>query len=247
MPLPIAFERRPWALPLVVALAVTIVVTALSWFLPARFASTGVGFAFLGATYLMVLRHDDAVVRRHGLSLGGLFERDVRLDPVRLARSLAIAVGIALALSVLIFPPFVVGYPLYWGKIVGRALVYQGQPLNLPPRFFEEVLGQIFVIALPEEAFFRGFLQTRLERAWPRGLRLFGATIGPALVVTSLIFALGHVATQPQLPRLAVFFPSLLFGALRGATGGIGASVAFHAMCNLMTGLLAINFGLTKG
>lgn len=247
MRLPHAIERRPWALPLLVALVVTLVVTALSWFLPARFASTGVGFAFLGATYVMVLRHDDATVRRHGLALGGLFERDVRLDPARLLKSLAVAFGIALALSLLIFPPFVVGYPLYWGKVVGRTLVYSGHPVNLPPRFFEEVLGQIFVIALPEESFFRGFLQTRLEAAWPRGWKVLGATIGPALIVTSLVFALGHVATQPQLPRLAVFFPSLLFGVLRGATGGVGTAVAFHAMCNLLTGLLAINFGLSRG
>ncbi|MCC6644436.1 MAG: CPBP family intramembrane metalloprotease [Polyangiaceae bacterium] len=225
----------------------TLAVTALSWLLPARFASTGVGFAFLFATYALVLRRDDAVVRRHGLSLGGLFERDARLDPLRLLRSLALACGVALLVAAVIFPPFVVGYPIYWGKIVGRALHYQGHPIALPPRFGEEVLGQVFVIALPEEAFFRGYLQTRLEGAWPSGARVLGATVGPALVVTSLVFALGHVATQPQLPRLAVFFPSLLFGVLRGATGGVGASVAFHAMCNLLTGLLAVNFGLSKG
>ncbi len=225
----------------------TLVVTALSWSLPARFASTGVGFAFLFATYLLVLRHDDGIVRAHGLSLGGLFERDTRLDPLRLGRSFALACGVALLVALVIFPPFVVGYPHYWSKIVGRALHYQGHPIALPPRFAEEVLGQVFVIALPEESFFRGYLQTRLEAAWPGGVRVLGATLGPALVVTSLVFALGHVATQPQLPRLAVFFPSLLFGALRGATRGIGASIAFHAMCNLLTGLLAVNFGLSKG
>lgn len=247
MRLPHALDRRPWAPPLLAALGVTLVVTALSWLLPARFASTGVGFAFLLATYALVLRHDDEVVRRHGLSLGGLFERDAKLDAGRLARSLALACGVALLVAVVIFPPFVVGYPVYWGKIVGRALVYQGHPVALPPRFLEEVLGQVFVIALPEEAFFRGYLQTKLEAAWPRGLRVLGATVGPALLVTSVVFALGHVATQPQLPRLAVFFPSLLFGVLRGATGGVGAAVAFHAMCNLLTGLLALNFGLAKG
>ena len=44
-----------------------------------------------------------------------------------------------------------------------------------------------------------------------------------AILVTSVIFALGHVATLPYAARLAVFFPSLLFGLLRARTGGIGA------------------------
>ena len=35
-------------------------------------------------------------------------------------------------------------------------------------------------------------------------------------------FALGHVATEVHPNRLAVFFPSLLFGYLRTRRGGIG-------------------------
>ena len=62
------------------------------------------------------------------------------------------------------------------------------------------------------------------------------------LLVTSLIFALGHFATIRQPARLAVFFPSLLFGWLRYRTKGIGAGLAFHAACNVFSELLGKGF-----
>jgi membrane protease YdiL (CAAX protease family) len=43
--------------------------------------------------------------------------------------------------------------------------------------------------------------------------------------------------------RLAVFFPALLFGWLRARTGGIGASVCFHAICNVYSQLLGRGYG----
>ena len=53
-----------------------------------------------------------------------------------------------------------------------------------------------------------------------------------------------RVLTEPHPARLAVFFPSLLFGWLRARTGGIGTSVIFHAMCNLFVAVLARGYGL---
>ena len=83
-----------------------------------------------------------------------------------------------------------------------------------------DVVGQLSLIALPEEVFYRGYLQTRLDDAWPLRVRLFGASVGPSVVVTSAIFALGHLLTIHDPGRLAVFFPSLVFGWLRARTGG---------------------------
>ncbi|MFI5301533.1 MAG: type II CAAX prenyl endopeptidase Rce1 family protein, partial [Polyangiales bacterium] len=48
-----------------------------------------------------------------------------------------------------------------------------------------------------------------------------------------------HLATVHDPARLAVFFPSLLFGWMRARTGGIGAGIAFHAACNLLSDGLA--------
>lgn len=97
------------------------------------------------------------------------------------------------------------------------------------------VLVQLLLVALPEEVFYRGYLQTRLDAVFPRTRRLFGVEIHPAsLFWTSALFALGHFLVIPHPQRLAVFFPSLLFGWLRAAGGGVAAGVLYHAACNLL-------------
>jgi hypothetical protein len=68
--------------------------------------------------------------------------------------------------------------------------------------------------------------------------------VSPAILVTSAVFALGHVATIHDPGRLAVFFPSLVFGWLRARTGGVGAAIAFHALCNLFSESLMRGYGL---
>ena len=66
-------------------------------------------------------------------------------------------------------------------------------------------------------------------------VKIFGVMVNPAsLLLTSALFAIGHYVTIPSVQRLAVFFPSLLFGWMRRATGGILAPVIFHAACNLI-------------
>jgi membrane protease YdiL (CAAX protease family) len=64
------------------------------------------------------------------------------------------------------------------------------------------------------------------------------------LLAASAIFALGHVATVQLPTRLAVFFPALLFGWLRARTGGIGASVCFHMICNVYSQALGRGYGI---
>ena len=212
-------------------------VTAVSYLSPDRFAATLVGVSFLAATWWLVLRHDELTVRAHGLSLGGLLE-PTPIDARRILRTGAHALGWALLCIALIFPPFWVGYRLYWhphGPFLFR----------VPPSLFDEVAGQLVVIALPEEAFFRGYLQTSLDRAWPPRWRILGADLGPGWLVTAAIFAVGHLLTIRHPARLAVFFPALLFGWLRARTRGIGASVCFHAACNLFSAALMRGYGIS--
>jgi membrane protease YdiL (CAAX protease family) len=191
---------------------------------------------FLAATWFLVLRHDEATIRDHGLSLGGLLE-PTRIDPRRVARSALYASGWALLLMAITFPPFAVAYRLYWRP-------HAHFILRLPPSILDDVAGQFVVIALPEEAFFRGYLQTSLDRVWAPRWQILGARLGPGWIVAAAIFALGHVLTIRHPARLAVFFPALVFGWLRQRTGGVGASVAFHASCNLFSATLGRGFGL---
>ncbi len=220
---------------LLVAIAVAVVATAASWLLRDSIVATAVGGVFLGATWLLVLRRRDADVRGWGLALGGVLE--VPPAPWRVTfRDAAIALGWALLLGLLIFPAFAIAFARYWPV---RQVAW-----SLPPKPLDAILGQLVVVALPEEAFFRGYLQTALDRAWGRKVLVFGAWLGPGLLVSSLLFALGHLATVPHPARLAVFFPSLVFGWLRARTGGIGAGVAFHTMCNLLSEGLGRGGGL---
>lgn len=243
-------RRRVAAEALGVALLVTAIVTAASAVLPDKYVATVVGFVFLGATWALVWRGDDARVEAAGLTLGGVVLPG-KLDVGRLVRSVGHAVGFALLLAAIAFVPFYFGWREVWHPRGSFALnVSAADALN-------EIFGQLVIIALPEEAFYRGYLQSRLDEAipgfgWrvdagtgalvPRRLRVFGARIGPSLLVTSLVFALGHFATIRDPARLAVFFPSLLFGWLRSRTKGVGAGIVFHAACNVFSALLGKGF-----
>jgi uncharacterized protein len=229
--------RAPALVPIGVGLATTALVTVLSYALPPAHQATGVGLAFLAVTYALVLRHDGAVIAHHGLCLGGLFE-PAPLSLKRLASEAATALAWALGCASVIFPLFWLGWLAWWKPEAGFS---PGAWRSVIP----DAPGQLLVIALPEEAFYRGYLQTALDDALPKRIRLLGAEVGPSLLLTSAVFALGHLATELDASRLGVFFPALLFGWLRARTGGIGASVALHALANLLTAFLARSHGFS--
>jgi membrane protease YdiL (CAAX protease family) len=229
-------QGHPAWRPIGAAMATTAVVTALSYLVPPEHAASAVGIAFFVATYFLALRGDDAATDRYGLSLGGLLDPEP-LDFGKLFRSAATELAWALGICAVIFPPFWLGFKLWWHPAVP---FHAASPKNVA----SDALGQFLVIALPEEGFYRGYLQTRLDEVWKPNVSLLGARVGPALVVTSVVFAMGHLATEVNPNRLAVFFPSLLFGWLRERRGGIGSAAALHALCNLFASYLAECYGI---
>ena len=228
----------------------TAVTTALavgaSYLLPDSAAAAGVAFCFLAAVYVLVLRDDPTTferVRYYGLALGGLLERRA-LDGKQLATDTGRAMFWALVCCAFFFPKCWLGF--VWWCQPATTFAWVG-----PGSVWDEWLGQFLVIALPEEAFYRGYLQTSLDRLWEskpggprRHVRILGADVGWALPVTSAVFALGHFLTHVHPDRLAVFCPSLVFGWLRLRTGGIGAAVIFHACANIFSATLARGYGL---
>jgi membrane protease YdiL (CAAX protease family) len=231
---------RPVHEALLTALAVTLLVTLASRFVPVRWVASAVGGVFFGATWILVFRRDDAVVERSGLAFGGLV-LPTPIDPRRILTDTRDAVGWALLFAVACFGPFYVGFRAY-ARWVWHAHPVPWSAVHLSG-ILNEALGQLALIALPEEVFYRGYLQTRLDDAWSGRVRILGAPIGLSVVATSVIFALGHFATIHDPARLAVFFPSLLFGWLRVRTRGVGASIAFHASCNLFSATLLQAYG----
>ncbi len=215
----------------------TLAVAAIALVSPPDLHSVLVGVLFLGAVWALVWREDDETVRRAGLDLGGLVIPG-RLDLGATARAAGVALAWALALTALIGVPYYLAWKAWWAPRFTFSLAVR------PGEAAEEVLGQVLGIALPEEAFYRGYLQSRLDEVWAPRWRVLGAQVGPGLLLASSIFAVGHLATVQVSARLAVFFPALVFGWLRARTGGIGASVCFHAACNVYSLALGRGYGV---
>ncbi len=181
-----------------------------------------------------------------GLALGGLLEPPVddrAAGPLGLfdlghairnaLPAAAVELGVAFGIAAVVFPLYAVGF-YWWTQPVG------GFTLTLPPNAASFVLAQLIVVGLPEEAFFRGYLQTALSDLEERRLHVLGVKLAPrAWIFQAILFAAIHFIVDPQPARLAVFFPALLFGWTRGWRGGIGAALALHAMSNLYSEILA--------
>lgn len=208
--------------------------------------------ALVGTVFLLLpivlLQRQGEDFGRFGIALGGLLGSAPRrpglfglvADLVTLTyrhRARIVGdVGFALAVGCLIFPPFVLAFQFWWQPTRAFSFV-------APPGFWGVALAQLVVVGLPEEFFYRGYVQTRLHEVFPRTIRVLGADVSPlALLVTSTLFALGHFLVDLDPGRLAVFFPSFLFGWIRQRRGTIGASAVFHALCNLIADVLMIGY-----
>jgi membrane protease YdiL (CAAX protease family) len=207
-------------------------------------AGAGTALLFFGLA-LSRARRQPGGAQRFGIDLAGVVEPTeqelARTEGrgVGLARAVRDALphgaretAVALGLAALIFPPFVVGFYLWH------------QPTHAfrwsaPSDLASFVTAQLVMVALPEEAFFRGFVQTRLGDAWPSERTVLGARLDPrAWIGQAALFALVHLATEPRLDKLATFFPGLLFGWLRAKRGGIGAALVLHAASNVLADFL---------
>jgi membrane protease YdiL (CAAX protease family) len=109
---------------------------------------------------------------------------------------------------------------------------------------FTYFIVHLGLVALPEEWFFRGYLQGRLDRLWGTRFTLFGVRFGWGLVAASAAFAALHPILIPGFHRLLVFFPGLFFGWLRAKTGNIGAAVLVHALSNLLLAIISQMYGV---
>lgn len=119
---------------------------------------------------------------------------------------------------------------MYAGAMLLYGL-YTDQSLVVRELSYSFILMQLLLVALPEEVFFRGYIQEKL------GNNIRG------VIVVSLLFALGHfitlclggdhsvsVCTQAVL----TFFPSLVMGYLYVVTGTLWASIVFHFFANIV-------------
>jgi membrane protease YdiL (CAAX protease family) len=104
----------------------------------------------------------------------------------------------------------------------------------------------LFFVAIPEELFYRGYMQSRLDEVWAPRWEIFGATLGPAWLITCVVFAFGHSLVAFQWWHFAIIVPSLVFGWMRAKTGDVMAGAFFHAWCNVSVTLLDTIYGVVS-
>ncbi len=114
---------------------------------------------------------------------------------------------------------------------IGLDLLLAGAAIHVDRISLAIIALQLFFVALPEEVFFRGYLQETL------GNNLKG------VVIVSVFFALGHFFTLCVPSGLAggictqsvlTFFPSLIMGFLYARTGTLWGSITFHFLSNIV-------------
>lgn len=162
---------------------------------------------------------------------------------------------LVLLLCAVTFPPYALAHHLYMTELVGwvhglglhelaRWLPHRALAPALPHGLSAwgasawwlggVVATHVLGVALPEETFYRGYLQPRLETVWTPSRRVLGVRLGLAAVVTAALFASGHFLGEWNPLRLGPFVPALLFAWLRNATGSVAGAVAYHGACNVL-------------
>lgn len=135
--------------------------------------------------------------------------------------------------------PWLVSYHLYQTTLFGLVPHWR-----IPKDAWLLVPYHLFFVAIPEEFFYRGYLQTRLNEVFPRRFLVFGTPLGWALPIACLFFAFGHSLVVLRWWHFATFFPGLVFGWLRERTGSPLAGALFHAWCNVTVTWLDTLYGV---
>jgi len=97
---------------------------------------------------------------------------------------------------------------------------------------------QFLYVALPEEIFFRGYLQSNILML---AKRLKNKSYMSAVVfISAFCFAAAHVVINPEITVMLTFLPGLVFGWLFLRTGSLVAPVLFHVIANTFYCLICI-------
>ncbi len=103
------------------------------------------------------------------------------------------------------------------------------------------LLHQFLYVAVAEEMFFRGYVQTGMTRLVNQTRRVSGSARQCLTIVASAAcFALAHVIIQGQIISALVFLPGLVMAWLYVRTRSLWAPILFHGLANASYGLMAL-------
>lgn len=145
-------------------------------------------------------------------------------------RQIRITLRIVGATCIVVFPTMLCGLWL---------LKYWGFPLPLrtttpPPQgWFCWLLYQFMYIAVAEEVFFRGYVQSNILRLTsPAEGRQRRLQQWASIVICAVIFADAHIIVQGQMISALTFLPALISGWLFIRTKSLLAPILFHGLAN---------------
>jgi membrane protease YdiL (CAAX protease family) len=102
---------------------------------------------------------------------------------------------------------------------------------KLPSFAAIRILSNLFLTSIPEEGFYRGFLQNTLCKYFEN----IKCGRGIALILTSVLFTATHIYWSPNLPILIfIFLASLLYGCIYMVSKKIELSILCHFGLNFI-------------
>jgi membrane protease YdiL (CAAX protease family) len=149
---------------------------------------------------------------------------DLRAYLGRSPRAFLLGLLEGLAAALVLIPVFFLVVGLVWrfkGGHVGTEEVVR------------EAAFQVAAVAIPEEIFFRAFLQAGLEDLAKGRVRVLGTLLGWGWLAAAAVFALAHLPARPEPAALLVFFPGLAFGWLWARRRSLAGPVVLHALANV--------------
>ena len=178
---------------------------------------------------LWFIRKEGPDYKTYGLYDYGFLTAGIKADWLYFFADLKRTLWFALAT----FFPYTLLYHLFQVQFAAK----YGQQLHfnftLPDNFLWLFFTNLLIVALPEEIFYRGFLQTRFLKIWP---------LGKTILLTSLLFALAHFIGENNFLRLLPFFPALVFSALAYYSKSLMGAIIYHALCNVFSAVLQSSY-----
>ncbi len=143
----------------------------------------------------------------------------------------------------ILFVVFAVVFP---GLVIGILLLdHYKVPLPMRPiipegRLFIWFCYQILFVAIPEEIFFRGYLQSNIIYLLNTvTVKKNGFLEWYGIIICAVVFAVSHAVFLGSAISILTFFPGLIMGWLFFRTNSLLAPILFHIIANIGYGVIA--------
>ncbi len=161
-----------------------------------------------------------------------LFDRNFNFRQLFLPSKKGLKLFLWIAILTVVLYPFL--FFGYWVWYKGNSFGIPGNRQILAA--VSKGLTGVLIAAIPEEFFFRGYLQEHIFKKYDFKIIKI---LSMKNILTSVLFGAVHAIAFLDITKATTFFPSLLFGLMtERSKGRIFYSVLFHVVANILAYLL---------